>query len=110
MVVQELEPGGVQRKIGPGLHPVFSPNGDWIIYSARRGALHYTHRVRVDGAGRTPMGIGVRSEETPAISPDGEFVVYVSEHNGLNRLFVKRFDGTGDRLLYDGAAVEWPVW
>ncbi len=110
MVVQEVDPGGARRQLGPGEHPVFSPNGDWIIYSARRGALHYTHRVRVDGAGRTPMGIGVRSEETPAISPDGEFVVYVSEHNGLNRLFVKRFDGTGDRLLYDGAAVEWPVW
>ena len=89
---------------------MFSPDGEWIVYSARRGSGLRTYRVRVDGTGRTPLGETVRNEETPAISPDGKFVVYVSDHNGLSRLFVKRFDGTGDRLLYDGAAVEWPVW
>jgi Tol biopolymer transport system component len=66
--------------------------------------------MRIDGSGRTPIGPTVRSEGSPAISPDGKYVVYVSKHNGLDRLFVKRFDGTGDTLLYDGAAVEGPIW
>ncbi len=116
LVVQDVEPGGTRKELGPGVHPVFSPDGEWIVYSARRGGSARrepqlrTYRVRVDGTGRTPLGETVRNEDTPAISPDGKFVVYVSEHNGLSRLFVKRFDGTGDRLLYDGAAVEWPIW
>ncbi|MBW2726175.1 MAG: PD40 domain-containing protein [Deltaproteobacteria bacterium] len=110
LVVQDVEPGGTRKELGPGAHPVFSPDGEWIVYSARRGSALRTYRVRVDGTGRTPLGETVRNEDTPAISPDGKFVVYVSDHNGLSRLFVKRFDGTGDRLLYDGAAVEWPIW
>jgi dipeptidyl aminopeptidase/acylaminoacyl peptidase len=110
LVVQEVAPGGVRKELGPGIDPVFSPDGEWIVYSASRGPNLRTYRVRVDGTGRTPLGESVRNEDTPAISPDGKFVVYVSDHNGLSRLFVKRFDGTGDRLLYDGASVESPVW
>lgn len=110
LVVQDVEPGGTRKELVPGVHPVFSPDGEWILYSARQGEQLRTYRVRIDGTGRTAVGVGVRNEDTPAISPDGRFVVYVSEHNGLNRLFVKRFDGTGDRLLYDAAAVEWPIW
>lgn len=110
LVVQATETGGTRKELVPGLHPVFSPDGEWIVYTASRGDQLQTYRVRIDGSGRTAVGTGVRDEETPAISPDGKFVAYVSAHNGLKRLFVKRFDGTGDRLLYDGAAVEWPVW
>ncbi|MFT5443140.1 MAG: hypothetical protein ACI8W3_002186 [Myxococcota bacterium] len=110
IVVQDLTPGGAKRQIGVGEHPIFSPDGSWIIYSARRGENRVSYRVRPDGSGRTALGIGVRSEETPAVSPDGNFVIYISEHNGLDRLFVKRFDGSGDRLLFDDATVGWPVW
>jgi dipeptidyl aminopeptidase/acylaminoacyl peptidase len=110
IIVQSVEPGGESQELAPGLHPVFSPDSQWIVYAANRGKHLQTFRVRVDGTGRTAMGTGVRDENTPAISPDGKYVVYVSPHNGLKRLFVKRFDGTGDRLLYDGAAVEWPIW
>lgn len=110
LIVQAVEVGGARKELGPGLHPVFSPDGAWIVYAASRGNHLHTYRVRVDGTGRTPVGVGVRDEKTPAVSPDGKFVAYVSPHNGLNRLFVKRFDGTGDRLLFDGAAVEWPIW
>ncbi len=110
IVVEELE-AGARHQLGIGLHPVFTPDGEWIVYSARSGKRELrTARVRVSGSGRTAVGPTVRNEETPAVSPDGKYVVYVSEHNGLDRLFVKRFDGTGDRLLFDGAAVEWPIW
>ena len=110
IVVQEVDPVGNRRELGPGLHPVFSPDGEWIVYSAGRPDVLRTFRMRIDGSGRTPIGPTVRSEGSPAISPDGKYVVYVSKHNGLDRLFVKRFDGTGDTLLFDGAAVEGPIW
>lgn len=110
IVVQEVRPGGTRRELGPGLHPVFSSDGEWIIYSAGKPDASRTFRVRADGSGRTSVGPSVRNEESPVISPDGNYVVYVAQHNGLDRLFVKRFDGTGDTLLYDGAAVGGPVW
>ena len=110
LVVQEVKADGTRRELGPGLHPVFSSDGEWIVYSAGRPDALRTFRVRPDGSGRTPVGPTVRNEESPAISPDGQYVVYVSKHNGLDRLFVKRFDGSGDTLLYDGAAVGGPIW
>lgn len=110
LVVQEVEPGGARKELGPGIHPVFSADGEWIVYSAGRPGAMRTYRVRTDGSGRTAVGPSVRHEESPAVSPDGNYVVYVSKHNGLDRLFVKRFDGTGDTLLYDGAAVAGPIW
>ncbi len=99
-----------ERDLAPGIHPVFTPDGEWIVYSARSGKALRTARIRVAGAGRTAVGPTFRPEATPAVSPDGRYVVYVSEHNGLDRLFVKRMDGSGDRLLFDDAAVEWPIW
>jgi len=109
MVVWDLETR-TQRELAPGLHPVFTPDGEWIVYSARSGDRLRTARIRTAGSGRTAVGPHARNEDTPAVSPDGDFVVYVSQHNGLDRLFVKRMDGTGDRLLFDDAAVEWPIW
>jgi hypothetical protein len=109
IVAHDLESGS-RRELAPGLHPVVTPDGQWVVYSARSGDAERTVRIRVDGSGRTAVGPSVRNEETPAVSPDGRYVVYVSEHNGLDRLFVKRFDGSGDRLLFDDAAVEWPIW
>ncbi len=113
VTVQELQSGAEPRSLAVGEHPVFSSDGEWIVYSAPfgpQGKERRLRRMRADGSGRTRLGDGVRSEETPAISPDGNFVVYVSRHNGLDRLFVKRFDGTGDRLLFDDGVVSRPIW
>ncbi len=96
--------------LGPGVHPVYTPDSNWIVYESGNQQGGILRRVRPDGSGRTRIGEAVRSESNPAVSPDGGYVLYVSDHNGLNRLFIKRFDGTGDRLLYDDGAVAWPVW
>ncbi len=109
MIVRDLQ-DQARRELAPGLHPVVTPDGQWVVYTARSAGAERTARIRIDGSGRTAVGPTVRNEETPAVSPDGRYVVYVSEHNGLDRLFVKRFDGSGDRLLFDDAAVEWPIW
>ncbi len=110
MVSLSTEPGSEPRVTVAGEHPVFTKDGGWVVFSGRKGDRAKVYRMRPDGSGRTAVGIGAREELTPAVSGDGDFIVYVSEHNGLNRLFVLRFDGTGDRLLYDGAMAEWPIW
>ncbi len=110
VTIQAAEPGAKARAIGSGLHPTFTHDGQWVIYTAPYKGQSHLRRVRPDGTGRTGIGRSVRDEKAPAISPDGKFVIYVSPHNGLDRLFVKRFDGTGDRLLFDDGVVAWPVW
>lgn len=104
---EALEP----RLIGPGRHPAFSPDGQWIVYSALSRGTWRLRRVRVDGSARSPLGRGgIRDEKWPAVSPDGRYVAYVGESGGIDRLFVRRFDGSGDRILLDDGAVAQPVW
>jgi Tol biopolymer transport system component len=103
-------PGSMLEPLGRGRDPVFSPDGEWIVYSARVGGGWRLRRMRAEGGGRLPLGRGVRDEIEPAVSPDGSLVAYVSEEGGLHRLFVRRIDGSGDRLLLPDGAVARPVW
>jgi Tol biopolymer transport system component len=115
LVLLPLEPAEGQaaepRPIGRGRHPTFSPDGQWVVYSAPSQGSWRLRRVRVDGSARFPVGRkGIRDEKWPAISPDGRFVAYVGESGGVDRLFIRRFDGSGDRILLDEGAVAQPIW
>jgi Tol biopolymer transport system component len=110
MVMLDLAPDSKPREIVPGEHPVYTPDGKAIVYIGRKDGRGKLYRMRANGSGRTAIGVGARTEVTPAVSPDGKYVAYVSDFNGLDRLFIIRFDGTGDRLFYDGGTVQWPVW
>jgi dipeptidyl aminopeptidase/acylaminoacyl peptidase len=109
LVLVNLE-DSVERRLGPGREPSFSPLGDWIVYSAPSREGWRLRRIRADGSARSRFGPSLRDEKMPSISPDGRFVVYVGESTGLERLFVRRMDGTGDRILVDTGAVFSPVW
>ncbi len=102
--------GGEPQILGPGRDPAFSPDGEWIVYSApvRRGWKLY--RIRPDGSGRNAIGRGVLDEMEPSFSPGGRLVVYVS-HDGVNKnIYLRRFDGTGDRVLLESGGGYAPVW
>jgi Tol biopolymer transport system component len=100
----------VFRFLGRGSDPVFTPDGEWIVYS------HPTHegkriwRMRPDGSGKLPIGRGVGDEEQPTVSPDGRFVAFVVREGGRHSLFVRSLDGSTSRLLFDGGDGVRPVW
>lgn len=101
---------GAERVLAPGREPVFSPVGDWIVYSAPTRDGWRLRRMRPDGSARTALGVGIRDETMPSVSPDGRFVVYVREVRGLEQLFVRRIDGSGSRILLDVGAAFAPAW
>jgi hypothetical protein len=109
--VLDLDAPSAPRPVARGLAPVFTPDGDWIVYAGRSTAGQRIWRVRAAGGGRAPVGGGTTEEGHPAVSPDGGYVAYVAvDAERRERLWVRRFDGTGDRPLLtagDGASPAW---
>jgi len=98
------------RFLGRGRNPTFSPDGQWIVYSARTRGSWKLFLVHPNGLGKRALGSSARDEHDPAVSPDGRFVVYVADDDERQKLRVRSFDGSGDRpLLLDGDGAA-PVW
>jgi hypothetical protein len=99
------------RRLSPGRHPAFSPDGEWLVFAAPAKRKLRLWRIRPDGTGRAPVGRGVRHEARPAVSPDGRLVAYVAaEEEPRRHLYLRRFDGSGDRILFSRGDGEFPVW
>lgn len=104
---------GPQKLLARGRDPVFSPDGQWIVYSQRLAAGQRLWKMRPDGSGRLALGQAppdTGDERHPAVSPDGRFVVYVAMREGRNSLRIRRMDGGGDRELFDDGDGLMPVW
>ncbi len=110
LIVRMPALGGEPRRIGPGRDPAFSPDGEWIVYSAPVDREWKLYRIRPDGSGRKAIGRGVFDELQPSFSPDGRLVVYVSDDGAHQRIYLRRFDGTGDRVLLESGGGHDPVW
>ena len=104
-------PGAAPRLVARGTDPVFTPDGDWIVYAAIGTQGDRLWRVRPDGSGRTPVGASKEDEGRPAVSPDGAYVAYVAKDDqDRERLRVRRFDGSGDGPFLTEGDADSPVW
>jgi Tol biopolymer transport system component len=111
ILVQPIDPPGEPREVATGANPVFTPDGEWIVYVGATTRGQRLYRVRADGAGRTPLGTGTADENHPAVSPDGRYVAFVvTEADRRERVWVRRIDGTGDRPLLTSGDGSVPVW
>jgi hypothetical protein len=111
-VIQGIDPSenGEPRFVARGLDPAFFPQGDWIVYSAKRRGRWTLWRARPDGSGKHPVGTSAFDERDPTVSPDGRFIVYVAEQGEHQRLMVRPLDGSGDRPLFSDADGLFPIW
>jgi hypothetical protein len=104
-------PGTTPRQVARGTDPVFTPDGAFIVYTAIGKQGKRLWRVRPDGTGRTPVGVGKQDGTQPAVSPDGAYVAYIAKDDeDRERLRVRRFDGTGDRPFLTEGDADAPVW
>jgi Tol biopolymer transport system component len=102
--------GGEPRVLARGRAPAFTPDGEWIVYSATTRDGDRLWRMRPDGTGRRPLGRSPHEETDPVVSPDGRFVAYVSIQEDRPRLWVRSMDGTGERPLVQQEDALLPVW
>ena len=109
-----LDPAGDARgSYGHGRSAEFTPDGEWIVYSARTATGWQLRRMRFDGSGKRSLGTSGYQENDPSVSPDGRFVVFSvakDVHTPLSSLFVRSIDGAHDRQLEFSGTGLLPVW
>ena len=109
----ELAAADSPRTVARGRSAVFTPDGDWIVYSAatRRGLKLW--KMHPDGTGRRSLGRSGLQELDPSVSPDGRFVIYVGYNPGSEsgpQLMIKRIEGSNPRSIsIDGTGLL-PTW
>lgn len=93
---------GTPRYLANGRTPVFTPDGKWVVYSARTGKGWKVFRVRPDGSGKQYIPGGAMQEVEPAVSRDGKWVLFTGYYEGNvheTDLMVRPFSGGKDRKL-----------
>jgi dipeptidyl aminopeptidase/acylaminoacyl peptidase len=98
------------RVAAAGRDPAFTPDGAFVVYSARTRKSWRLYQMHPDGQAKRPLGGGPRDEHDPRVSPDGRYVIYVYDDEGRQQLRVRTIDGRRDRpLIWNGDGIT-PVW
>jgi len=94
--------------------PVWSPDSQWVYYTARIGQAVELMRISLTGEPEqlthSPAGV---LHYHPVLSPDGGWVAFGSTRTGRRQLHVAPADGTGARLVthvVEGYGAMWAYW
>ncbi|MCE3286584.1 MAG: WD40-like beta Propeller containing protein [Gaiellaceae bacterium] len=103
--------GKDQRRItagtGDALHPGWSPDGRWMVFSdigSSRSGFHDVYLVRRNGSGLKRLTRAPADELMPAWAPNGREIVYGRDRD----LWRMNADGSGQRRLTPNASS--PSW
>jgi len=99
-------------RIGKGIEPAWSPNGDWIVYVRTSGNNRRIYLLDANSNGAT-----VRSLDTlglnydPAWSPDSLWIVFCSTRDGNQEIYSMDFGGRFQSNLTNHPGVDkMPSW
>lgn len=100
---------------GADRDPVWSPDGQWIVFASDRDGTGQTelYRMRPDGTEIAALTNSQGSSFSPDWSPDGRQIVFVSDRDRDADLYVMNADGTNESLLTrndDDAEDRDPAW
>lgn len=112
MVIIQAETGELSRvEIGEGFSGDFytsiSPDGEWILFDARKAGSSVVQIWKVGTQGGTPEQITQNGGIMPSWSPDGKHVAYVHKHD----IYVKDIMTGEERKIIDSGGVDFhPAW
>jgi Tol biopolymer transport system component len=108
-------------------NPVFSPDGNKIVFRATNGKSDYLYMIDLKDSASWNFPVFLDGGVDPIFSPDGKELLYRSEKLGTNAIYITEFDSgesfeisdgsmsfhaefdnTGDRVIYSSSADETP--
>jgi TolB protein len=106
--------GNVRRLHADGFcdSPSWSPRGDKIVFTMKRGRSNYDLYIYDLSKGKiTKLTEHQGKNENPSWSPDGRFVVFCSDRSGKCEIYIMAIDGSGTRKLTEMPGNSYtPAW
>ena len=87
------------RSYGIDVSPVFSPDGEKIVFVSDRGGSPQIYVMDTKGRGIKRLTFQGSYNTSPSWSADGKRIAYVGRKNGKNQIFVLKSDGKDLRQL-----------
>jgi TolB protein len=109
--VMDAEGANVRRVTSSGFNtqPRWSPKGDTIAFTSRRGN-HDIWAVSPDGSNLRRLTAGPGDNESASWSPNGRHLVFQSSRLGGTQLFTMLADGSEQQVLTGGPGSTSPAW
>ncbi len=102
----------VTNYTGDEYDPVWSPNGQWIVFVGNHTDNDELWRMNADGSDpRQLTWNNWEWDKHPTWSPDSNQIAFYSNRAGARQIWVMGNDGSGQRNLSNNAYDDWdPVW
>ena len=89
--------------------PLFSPQGDKIIFTAQLSPDFELYSMDIDGQNLTNISNQPGEEADAQFSPDGSQIVYINFHGeGNDPVYIMNSDGSNKQLLSEGGSNRFP--
>ncbi len=81
--------------------PAISPDGQHILYDAKKGKLYVVHQVDMNGKITELLSSPNYAFHSPEFSPDGTKIAFVSDEEGYNEIYISNSNGSNkQRVTY----------
>lgn len=87
--------------------PMWSPDGDWLIFLSDRDGNRNLYRMRPDGGEAQAITTNPARDDKPTLSPDGRWLVFQTERDSTAAVYRVQLDGGNESRLAEGIFAAW---
>jgi TolB protein len=102
-----LPSGGGDKRLGIGLMPSWSPNGQRIVFARGVNGQPEIYSMAADGSHGRRLTYRQWSDTGPSYSPSGHRIVFTETRSTASWVMRMRSDGSEVRTLGTGVAFDW---
>jgi Tol biopolymer transport system component len=102
--------GGQPKQItplGPSYLHGWSPDGQFLVYTAQRNGVYDIYRIPVDGGAEVQLTSSPGLDDGPEYTPDGQYIYFNSVRSGRMQIWRMKPDGSAQEQLTNDEYNNW---
>jgi Tol biopolymer transport system component len=102
--------GGTPTRVtakGPSYLHGWSPDGRWLVYTARRNGVYDVYKIPATGGDEIRLTSAPGLDDGPEFTPDGAYIYFNSSRSGRMQIWRMRPDGSEQRQITNDGFNNW---